>query len=116
MRDQVTPKRQISEVGETLLSTRSAPGAEKTLYPIPREARPMLLALRRMLAGDAAAIAADFTTELGGGDDGWRLTLRQRGEAPGPAVVFGGCGGDLLAMEIVEPDGVRRSLTFFPGQ
>ncbi len=116
VRDQTTPERQISEIGETMLSTRSAPDAEATLYPIPADARPMLLALRRMLAGDAAAIATEFATELASGEAGWRLTLRPLGEAPGPAVIFGGCGDDLLTMEIVGRDGVRRRLGFSPAR
>ena len=52
VRDQEVPERQISEVGDTMLATRAAPEAEATLYPILGEVRPMLLALRRMLAGD----------------------------------------------------------------
>ena len=99
-----------------MLSIRTAPDAEASLYPIPSEARPMLLALRRLLAGDAAAIAADFATDLAAGAAGWRLTMRLRGEAAGPAIVFGGCGGDLLTMEIAGRDGVRRSLAFSPAR
>lgn len=120
VRDQVRPERQISEVGATMLSTRPAPDAEATLYPIPAEARPMLLALRRMLAGDAAAVAADFATDLSTGESGWRLALRPLGDAAGPApgtaVVFGGCGGDLLSMQMTGRDGLRRVLAFSPGR
>ena len=112
VRDQVTPRRQISEIGETMLATRSAPGAGPTLYPIPQEARPLLLALRRLMAGDAAAIATEFATGLAAGEKGWRLDLRPRGEASGPSLVARGCGGDLAAVEITGRDGVRRRLAF----
>jgi hypothetical protein len=114
VRDQATPDRQISEVGETMLATRPAPDAAPTLYPIPKDARPMLLALRRLLAGDAAAVAAEFAVDLSAGDAGWQLTLRALDETSRPAVVFGGCGGDLRSMEILGRDGVRRRLAFFP--
>jgi hypothetical protein len=113
VRDQATPERQISEVGETMLATRPAPGAEPTLYPIPEDARPMLLALRRLLAGDADAVAAEFAVDLSAANSGWQLTLRARDETR-PAVVFGGCGGDLRSMEVLGRDGVRRRLAFFP--
>jgi hypothetical protein len=116
VREQVTPERQISEVGETMLSTRSAPDAEPTLYPIPDEARPVLLALRRMLAGDAKALAADFETDLAVEEEGWHLALRPRAANDGAAISFGGCGAELRTVEIVQPDGVRRSLTVSPGR
>ena len=116
VRDQVTPERQISEVGQRMLSTRSAPDAEPTLYPIPREARPMLLALRRMLAGDAAAIAEDFAADVAAGEEGWRLALRPLGGASDPSLVASGCGGDLRAVEMIGRDGVRRRLAFSPGR
>ena len=116
VREQVTPERQISEVGETMLSTRPGPDAEPTLYPIPDEARPMLTALRAALAGDEAAMARDFEIGLGVGEEGWRLTLRPRAAGAGSAIALGGCGRDLLSVEIAQSDGVRRSLAFSPGR
>jgi hypothetical protein len=114
VREQATPERQISEVGETMLSTRPAPDAEPTLYPIPDEARPLLLALRRMLAGEAEALAVEFETELAVGEEGWRLTLRPRAADAGAAIAFGGCGADLRTVEIAQADGIRRSIAFSP--
>ncbi len=116
VREQKTPERQISEVGDRMLSTRSSPQAEPTLYPIPGELRPMLLALRRMLAGDAGAIQADFTTELSTGATGWALALRPHGAAEGAALTFTGCGDRLTSLEIAGRDGVVRSIAFSPGQ
>ena len=116
VRDQLTPERQISEVGETMLSTRPAPDAEPTLYPIPAEARPMLLALRRTLAGNAEALAADFATDLAAEERGWRLDLRPLAETSGTAISLRGCGAELRTVEIVQPDGVRRTLAFFPAR
>lgn len=114
VRDQEVPRRQISEVGDTMLATRAAPESEPTLYPILGEVRPMLLALRRLLAGDGNAIAAGFATELSADATGWVLTLRPRGEAEGPALTFSGCGDSLRGLEIPERDGVVRSITFSP--
>ncbi len=116
VRHQVTPERQISEVGRTMLSTRPTPDAEPTLYPIPAEARPMLLALRRALAGDADALAADFALDLAMDESGWRLALQPRAGDGGATIVFGGCGENLRTVEIAQPDGVRRSLTFSPAR
>jgi hypothetical protein len=114
VRDQEVPSRQISEVGDTMLATRAAPGAEATLYPILGEVRPMLLALRRMLAGNGNAIAAAFATDLAADATGWVLTLRPRGETDGTALSFAGCGDSLRAMQIPERDGVVRSIAFSP--
>jgi hypothetical protein len=114
VRDQEVPERQISEVGDTMLATRAAPGAEPTLYPILGEVRPMLMALRRMLAGDGKAIAADFVTDLSADASGWVLTLRPRAEPDGQPLTFAGCGATLRALEIPERDGVARSFTFSP--
>lgn len=116
VREQATPERQISEVGDRMLSTRASPAAERTLYPIPGEARPMLLALRNMLAGDGAAVLADFTAELTARATGWTLSLRPRGAAEGPVLIFNGCGETLRALEITQGDGVVRSFAFSPGR
>jgi hypothetical protein len=114
VREQETPERQISEIGDRMLSTRSPPEAEPTLYPIPDEIRPVLLALRRMLAGDGAAILADFTTELSTRATGWTLRLQPHGAAEGVALTFGGCGDRLAWLEIEGGDGVMRSIAFSP--
>ena len=112
VRDQETPERQITEIGERMLSTRTSPEAEPTLYPIPGEARPMLLALRRMLAGDGAGIVADFTTDLSVRAEGWVLVLRPRDDPDVPALTFTGCGNALHAVEIAGRDRVVRTITF----
>jgi hypothetical protein len=114
VREQTTPERQISEVGDRMLSIRSSPQAEPTLYPIPGEVRPMLLALRRMLAGDGAAILADYTAELSTRAPGWVLSLRPHGAVRDAALTFSGCGDRLQSLEITGGDGVVRSIDFSP--
>jgi hypothetical protein len=114
VRDQATPERQISEVGDRMLAMRATPGAEPTLYPIPEDARPMLQALRRVLAGDGKAIMADFSAELSGRAGGWIVTLRPLDRADGAALTFAGCGDVLQEVKLPERNGTVRSITFAP--
>jgi hypothetical protein len=112
IRDQAVPRRQVIEIGDELVSVRTGPDAEPSLYPLPAEIRPMIAAIRALLTGDAAAIEAAFSAEMSIGDSGWRLTLRPISEQPLSAVAFSGCGGVLKQMEISESHGIRRLLSF----
>lgn len=114
VRDQTIPERQISEVGDSMLTTRAGPGAEPVLYPVPAELRPMLAAIRGVLAGDAAAIEAGFAASLSSDEPGWTLVLRPVADAPVAEVDFAGCGSVLRRMEIAGSDNVHRSVTFLP--
>lgn len=116
VRDQATPERQISEVGDSMLSTRPSPEAEPTLYPIPSDARPMLLALRRILTGDASAVASNFVTDLSFEAAGWTLTLRPRGGPSASTLVLRGCGSVMLSMDVPGLDGVVRSIALSRGR
>jgi len=113
VRDQHRPRREISEVGETLLSIRQGPGAPENLMPIPDSARPMFEAIRHAVVGDAAAIARGFELELVATRPLWRVRLRPKDAgARGTEISLIGCGEVLRGMEIVQPNGVRRVLGF----
>ncbi len=116
VRDQVVPERQISEVGENFVTVRDGPDTEPNLYPIPGELRPMLSALRGLLAGDLAVLEATFAADLSTGESGWILTLKPLSDPSLPAIDFAGCGNMLQRMEIDGGDGIRRTLTFSPGE
>jgi hypothetical protein len=113
LRDQHIPQREISEIGEAFISVREAPEGPVNLLPIPAEVRPMLDAIRLVVAGDTKAIADEFVLVLLPGGPGWRIKLVSRDPAaPAMQIVLTGCGATLQAFEIEQARGVRRILTF----
>lgn len=112
VRDQTAPERQISEIGERFLTTRSGPDAEPSLYPIPEAAQPVLAAIRGVLAGDTEAIEIGFATDLSSDGGGWRLVLRPADGSAKPEIRFAGCGPVLDWTEVATDDGVRRTVRF----
>jgi hypothetical protein len=112
LKDQRLPRREISEIGEAFISVRATPEGPANLLPIPAEFRPMLDAMRLVIAGDAAAIAEAFALELQPGEPGWRVRLVSRDpRAPEMRIALVGCGTVLQAIEIEQARGVRRILT-----
>jgi len=113
LRDQMRPRREISEVGDDFVTLREAPDGPANLIPIPAEARPMFAAIRHAIAGEAAAIARDFALTLEPAPAGWRVRLVPKGaQAQAVEVVLAGCGAVLTGMEIVQPGGLRRVMSF----
>jgi hypothetical protein len=112
LKDQRLPRREISEIGEAFISVRAAPEGPVNLLPIPAELRPMLDAMRLVIAGDAAATADAFALDLLPGEPGWRVRLVSRDpRAPAMRIALVGCGTVLQAIEIEQARGVRRILT-----
>lgn len=113
LRDQTRPRREISEVGDDIITLREAPGGPANIVPIPSEARPMFAAIRHAIASDAAAIARDFSLALEPAPAGWRVRLvPEDPDARAVEVVLVGCGAVLTGMEIVQPGGLRRVMAF----
>ena len=113
LRDQHFPKREISEIGGGFISVRATPEGPANLLPIPAEVRPMLDAIRFLVAGDVRAIADEFVLDLLTGGPGWRVRLVPKDpEAPEMQIALIGCGAVLQAIEIEQARGVRRIITF----
>jgi hypothetical protein len=112
LRDQHSPQREISEIGGTFISVRATPEGPVNLLLIPAELRPMLDAIRFVVAGDARATADDFVLNLLTGASGWRVEMIPKDhEAPEMQIVLVGCGTVLQAIEIEQAHGVRRIIT-----
>jgi len=113
VRDQRQPRREISEVGQSFLSVRDGPDAPENMWPIPGPARPMFAAMRQAVSGDAMALTRDFTLELVSDVPIWRVRLvPEDSELRGVGIVLIGCGATLVGMELSQPGGIRRILTF----
>ena len=113
LKDQHMPRREISEIGEAFISVRATPEGPANLLPIPAEVRPMLDAIRLVIAGDTEATADEFVLDLLPGGPGWRVRLVSRDpEAPEMQIALIGCGTVLQAIEIEQARGVRRIMTF----
>jgi hypothetical protein len=113
VKDQQIPQREISEIGEAFVSVREAPEGPANLLPIPAEVRPMLDAIRLVIAGDAGAVADKFALDLAPGGPGWRVRLVARDpDAPEMQIALIGCGTVLRSIEIDQARGVRRIFTF----
>jgi hypothetical protein len=112
LKDQRTPRREISEVGDAFISLRQTPEGPVNLLPVPAELRPMLDAIRRAVTGDAKTIADEFTVDLLPEGPGWRIRLVPKDPAA-PEMQIGliGCGAALRVIEIEHAGGVRRILT-----
>ncbi len=113
VRDQHRPRREISEIGQSFHSVRKGPEEPENLLPIPSAARPMFDAIRHAVSGDAEAITREFSIELLAAAPSWRVRLVPR--EPGEReidIILVGCGAVLTGMEIAQPKGVRRVLTF----
>jgi hypothetical protein len=109
LKDQRVPRREISEIGAEFISVRETPEGPANLLPIPDALRPMLDAIRLVVAGDAEGISEQFGLELLAGGPGWRVGLVPRAaEAPEMRIVLIGCGAVLRAIEIEQARGVRR--------
>jgi len=107
------PQREISEIGEAFISVRETPEGPANLLPIPAEVRPMLDAIRLVIAGDAGAIVDKFVLDLAAGKPGWRVRLAARDpDAPEMQIALIGCGTVLRSIEIDQARGVRRKFTF----
>lgn len=112
VKDQIIPQREISEIGDRFLSVREAPDGPTNLLPIPATARPMLDAIRLVVAGDAGALANEFTLDLQPGGPGWRIGLASKNaEVSETQITLTGCGDGLQAIEIEQERGVRRIFT-----
>lgn len=105
VKDQTSPRREISEIGDGIISIRRSPEGEANLLPVPSEMLPMLRILglaaggRLEEAADASELGFEMTPE------GWRVALSP---GDGPVVHLAGCGRRLSRIEIREPDGVER--------
>lgn len=113
VKDQRRPRREISEIGEVFLSTRAKPEAEENLYPIPSDVRPMLDAIRYLLAGRAGLLQDAFDMKLEPHEDGWQVELTARAQ-PELGITVIGCGAQLSAMELPEAGKRARRFTFYP--
>lgn len=111
IKDQTAPTREITEVGQTFISVKTGPEEEENLLLIPDDARPMLNAIRGVLMGDERAVAKDFRMQLSSEGGAWRIVLVPKADSD-YLITVTGCDDSLLSMEIREPDGVERILTF----
>jgi hypothetical protein len=107
MRDQITPKREISEIGETTARLRTSPEADPTLFPIPDRLRGTLQAMRLVLTGEA--LPEGVETGLSADEGGWRLTLDL---GSGPTATLFGCGKRARGIETENETGIRRTVRF----
>jgi len=113
VRDQRRPRREISEIGHNFLSVRKGPDEPENLLPIPAAARPMFEAIRHAVSGDTKAITRDFLLDLVATAPWWRVRLVPRDpDMRETGILLVGCGARLGGMEITQPGGVRRVLTF----
>ena len=109
LKDQRQPKPEISVVGDQFISVSETRDGPTNLLPIPDALRPMLDAIRLVVAGDAEGISEQFGLELLAGGPGWRVGLVPRAaEVPEMRIVLLGCGAVLRAIEIEQARGVRR--------
>lgn len=101
VRDQVTPRREISRVGDLLVSVQGNGAAEPTLFPVPDEMQPLIASIRLLLTGETVdSEAATLST----GRAGWRLDLA--------GASLSGCGASPETLETRDSSGVRRIVRF----
>lgn len=113
VKDQRRPRREVSEIGESRVSVRQGPDAPENLLPIPSELKPMLDAIRGVVSGDTEVITAAFNMELSATAPLWRVRLvPSDAGASGIEIVVAGCGARLRGMEVRQPGGIERVITF----
>ncbi len=111
VKDQKTPKREISEIDQRVITVRKGPGAEANLLPLPDEIARFANALRALMSGSGQAVLDEFAAELMPVENGWKTKLSPLEEAR-LSLDLVGCGARLTGMTLYEPDGVTRRLTF----
>ncbi|MBK0400873.1 hypothetical protein H0I76_16860 [Limibaculum sp. M0105] len=112
VKKQITPREEISEVGEDFVSVRKHVEDQRNLLPIPPEARRMLTALRDVMSGDAEALETRYSPVMTEAQPLWRLRLAVHDDPDYLPIFLIGCGSQLRGIEIREPGGVRRLVVF----
>ncbi|MEM1382646.1 MAG: hypothetical protein AAF713_09155 [Pseudomonadota bacterium] len=105
IRHQREPVEEIAEIGEAFIALRRDPDEIATLVPIPADIAPIFALLRRILSvGSVDGAGLSLSPDPGG----WRIDA---GPETG-GMVLRGCGAVLQGLEIAEPGGVLRRITF----
>lgn len=113
VRDQTDPKREVSELRETVVVVRSPPDGEANLLPMPDHVQQLARTLRFLLRfADGPGLEAD-TTRLADEDGHWRLGIG--GTTPHkPTILIRGCGTSLDRITLAEGGQVRRVISLSP--
>ena len=107
VRDQVTPRREISEIGDATVRLRKGPDQDPAIFPIPARLTGTVQAMRLVLTG--GKLPQGSAASLSAGGTGWRLGIDL---GIGPSATLFGCGRRIHGIETENMTGTRRTVRF----
>ena len=111
------PEAMIVRISADALSLTRADGQQRTVPASRADVAALLVGLRGLLLGDAAALGEHYAAQAEGAIDAWTLQLTPLDPALAKRlqhITVSGQGGQIDAVRMLEPDGDTRVLEFAP--
>ncbi|MBR9812866.1 hypothetical protein GYB61_03290 [bacterium] len=111
------PEAMIVRISEDALSLTRADGQQRTVPATRSDVAALLIGLRGVLLGDVAALRTHYDLQASGELSDWSLTLEPLDAKLAKRltrITVTGTGGNIDAVQMLEPDDDKRLLEFAP--